>query len=412
MPRASYCQVVILLTLLFPALMPRVFAAEGAASDMNAATVAQTSDVSKLSKLTLQPATCDPPSYRFRMGTRLFIEATGAYANTIRTATATSAPGSIISLYFDGTRIPGIPVGVSEDDGVRLVMFFDIVRKPDSQQSREAWDSLFKAKSAFDMEFDLSVKIPNSGPLPVGIDLKPTKCSKALVGAPVNTVNTVDTSESEPKFVFYVGSKASILMTAVLCIVAFFCAFLLLSRSNALRDGADGSLYSLGRSQMAFWTLLVFLAFAGVLFINGTMEEIPSQMLQLLGLTGGTGLVAYVIGESQEASRLSQSQVWKSELATLQAIPAPSASEKAHMAELEKKLTPPVSAGFFRDICNDGMGLSFHRMQVVIWTLILGAVFVGSVMQTMSMPEFPGSLLILMGISNITYLGFKIPEKP
>jgi hypothetical protein len=50
-------------------------------------------------------------------------------------------------------------------------------------------------------------------------------------------------------------------------------------------------------------------------------------------------------------------------------------------------------------------------LQVVIWTLVLGVVFVVSVIQTMSMPEFPGSLLILMGVSNVTYLGFKIPEK-
>jgi hypothetical protein len=27
------------------------------------------------------------------------------------------------------------------------------------------------------------------------------------------------------------------------------------------------------------------------------------------------------------------------------------------------------------------------------------------------MPEFEGTLLVLMGISNGTYLGFKIPEK-
>jgi hypothetical protein len=50
-------------------------------------------------------------------------------------------------------------------------------------------------------------------------------------------------------------------------------------------------------------------------------------------------------------------------------------------------------------------------VQVVIWTLVLGAVFVRSVLQTISMPEFPETLLVLMGISNATYLGFKTAEK-
>jgi hypothetical protein len=69
------------------------------------------------------------------------------------------------------------------------------------------------------------------------------------------------------------------------------------------------------------------------------------------------------------------------------------------------------SRGFWRDICNDGNGASFHRLQVVIWTLVLGATFIQTVAKMMSMPEFSDTLLTLLGISNATYLGFKIPEK-
>ena len=56
-------------------------------------------------------------------------------------------------------------------------------------------------------------------------------------------------------------------------------------------------------------------------------------------------------------------------------------------------------------------GMSFHRVQVVIWTVVLGAVFIRSVTNGMSMPEFSETLLALLGISNGIYLGFKIPEK-
>jgi hypothetical protein len=48
---------------------------------------------------------------------------------------------------------------------------------------------------------------------------------------------------------------------------------------------------------------------------------------------------------------------------------------------------------------------------MVVWTLVLGLVFVHSVWQRVSMPEFSSTLLALMGVSGGTYVGFKIPEK-
>ncbi|WP_295390214.1 hypothetical protein [uncultured Thiodictyon sp.] len=56
--------------------------------------------------------------------------------------------------------------------------------------------------------------------------------------------------------------------------------------------------------------------------------------------------------------------------------------------------------------------MSFPRLQTVIWTGILGVIFISDVATGISMPEFSDSLLVLMGISNSTYLGFKFPEKP
>ncbi|MCR4319604.1 MAG: hypothetical protein NUV74_04605 [Candidatus Brocadiaceae bacterium] len=84
---------------------------------------------------------------------------------------------------------------------------------------------------------------------------------------------------------------------------------------------------------------------------------------------------------------------------------------KPEIDKLSEQLEAGQSRGFWRDICDDGNGASFHRLQVVLWTMVLGAVFVQTVAQVMSMPEFPETLLTLLGISNATYLGFKIPEK-
>jgi len=52
-----------------------------------------------------------------------------------------------------------------------------------------------------------------------------------------------------------------------------------------------------------------------------------------------------------------------------------------------------------------------HRVQVVVWTIVLGGAFVYLVARDLEMPAFDATLLTLMGISSGAYLGFKWPEK-
>ena len=70
-----------------------------------------------------------------------------------------------------------------------------------------------------------------------------------------------------------------------------------------------------------------------------------------------------------------------------------------------------MSKGFVRDVLSDGGGYSFHRFQIFAWTIVLGIIFVSSVYNNLTMPEFSATLLGLMGISSGTYIGFKFPEK-
>ena len=78
---------------------------------------------------------------------------------------------------------------------------------------------------------------------------------------------------------------------------------------------------------------------------------------------------------------------------------------------MEAELEPEISEGFFRDILSDANGISLHRFQILVWSLILGIIFVVSTWKSMTMPEFNETLLTLMGISSGTYIGFKFPEK-
>ena len=90
---------------------------------------------------------------------------------------------------------------------------------------------------------------------------------------------------------------------------------------------------------------------------------------------------------------------------------------QARLADLDAQKalwrpTPPQpKRSFFLDILSDENGVSFHRLQIVIWTLVLATVFVISVGVSLEMPTFDTTLLALMGISSGTYLGFKLPEK-
>ena len=59
----------------------------------------------------------------------------------------------------------------------------------------------------------------------------------------------------------------------------------------------------------------------------------------------------------------------------------------------------------------EGRVITFHRFQIVGWTLILGVVFVSEVLSKLSMPVFDATLLTLMGISSGTYLGFRASAK-
>jgi len=67
--------------------------------------------------------------------------------------------------------------------------------------------------------------------------------------------------------------------------------------------------------------------------------------------------------------------------------------------------------GFWCDILYENESASFHRIQMFVWTLVLGVIFVYSVWKNLSMPDFSSTLLALQGLSAGTYLGFKLPDK-
>jgi hypothetical protein len=215
----------------------------------------------------------------------------------------------------------------------------------------------------------------------------------------------------------------------------------LLRSSSTKRDDNKLYPYSLGRTQMAFWFILVVSSFLLIWLITGEYGTITSSTLVLIGIGAGTALGATLVDNSKSSTAAGQTIDYEAEKTMLTNRineikssladtnnPPPNASDlqaeldskkarlfvvSSMLDQLRAQPNTPASQGFYRDLLSDGgnTGVSFHRMQIITWTIVLGIIFVNSVYDRLAMPEFSGTLLALMGISSGTYLGFKGTEK-
>ena len=115
-----------------------------------------------------------------------------------------------------------------------------------------------------------------------------------------------------------------------------------------------------------------------------------NSALALIGISAGTALGARVVDVQKD-------EQWKQNNPNNLTAQNPRRTHK--------------SKGLANDLLADADGYSFHRFQMVVWTIVLGLIFISTVHLTLAMPEFDGTLLALMGISSGTYIGFKFPEK-
>jgi hypothetical protein len=214
-------------------------------------------------------------------------------------------------------------------------------------------------------------------------------------------------------------------------------------KRDILRDGPRPAPFSLGRTQMAWWFFLIVISYVMIWLISGDRDTITPSLLVLMGISAATALGAVLI-DTPASATLSQAatdrlalqaakQNAQQNMANAQATVAASpddpvaqknlADAQAASAVVDAKLLAtnniingiaivPHTRGFFRDLLSDAEGTAaLHRFQIFVWTIVLGIIFVVSVLTDLSMPEFSSTLLATMGISAGTYLGFKFPEK-
>lgn len=309
---------------------------------------------------------------------------------------------SKLLLYLNGSPMTGIKPKYDRANANEI--FFALERVADSDEkkdNRKAWDTLLSRPKALGENGAIRVTLgPENGPT-------------------FESNETATLFAIDPAWFFGYGALLILLLIGIVRLGR---------KSNLLRDSGPSpdlgaKCYSLARTQMAFWFFLIVSAYVFIWMVTGATDTITASVLGLMGISAATGLAAVVVDNSKRAQARTELERFEVELATLQA--QQTAAGAAFPAESQRRLTvlpnliasqkkildPTASVGFIPDLLSDADGISFHRLQIAVWTVVLGFIFCVSVYNILSMPTFSDTLLGLMGISGGTYLGFKIPEK-
>jgi hypothetical protein len=255
----------------------------------------------------------------------------------------------------------------------------------------------------------------------------------------------IDGSGEKVSLVIELYHTWTLILTVVVIFVILAILLWLAPKSEILRDTSqplrpDGTYpWSLSRAQMAFWFMAVFASFMFLWVVTSRLDTLTESSLALIGIGSGTALGAALVSNMTRDTAAEQaSSVADAKYASRRGKPWAVLKQEAlqREADLERRLHPAASAPpeilpseteqaeireeakFFRkgwlseiffDWLTEGKVVSFHRFQMMAWTLALGFVFLVQVLRNLELPNFDGTLLALTGISAGTYLGFKFP---
>jgi hypothetical protein len=255
---------------------------------------------------------------------------------------------------------------------VYSVVRFRLVRDRGDSQSRADWVKLLHV-SQDDKRKSLTIGlVADNG----NVDSIPT----LVLRSGRTEASKADTGSLERQFSFdrLPLTDPWVITGGIALLLATAACWWLARDTSLLRDGNGPQFsFSLGRCQMAFWFFLVAWAFLFLWLVTGRgdTDTLTPEALALMGISAATGLGAAFI-------------------------------EKAGGSKARS------SKGFVLDLVteSDVQGVSFHRFQMIMWTLVMGIIFVSEVLTRLMMPKLDATLLALVGISSGTYLGFKFTD--
>ncbi len=252
-------------------------------------------------------------------------------------------------------------------DGRTIDKFTFILRNDPADN--EEWDKLIRGAQR---RVQVQVRL--------GVDLEASQYT-------INRAADEKPKETDAPFYFITYGAESLAAGLGLVLAAFICCLWLAAKTDLLRDPdiprrPDGTKqFSLARCQTAFWFFLFIGGYVFLAVVKRETNNLTDQCLVLLGISTGTMLGANFITKSLGANPPTTTRVYRSR-----------------------------PQRFLYELLSDGERLTFYRFQMVVWTLVLGMVFVKSVWVFLQMPVYGVNELALMGISAGSYLAFKFPE--
>lgn len=313
-------------------------------------------------------------------------------------------------LYLDWRPIRGT---ASRLVAGRDELQFDVER---TAESRDAWNSLLADRSGLGAGRPIAVSVgyENDPPIP------------SAVSRNITLLN-----------------NSGIVVTVLIVGFIIMAWLILRDGQRMIREpaspGSGVPPLSLGRVQMATWFVIIVLSWIVVCVANGEIVSISETALALMGISAATGMGSVAINSGRQADAETRIQAAEQSQAQITAraeslkalaatAPSPAAlaqisAETAVVAEQQRqierelprltRIARPAGRDVIRDLLTDETGaVNLHRLQIVIWTIVLAVFFIYTLSRTLTMPEFNATLLALMGISGGTYVGFKLNERP
>lgn len=187
---------------------------------------------------------------------------------------------------------------------------------------------------------------------------------------------------------------SSITLITTFCVLLFL-VFSLNYKFGLLKDWSTATPkpYSYARTQLCWWTIIIVSSFISIFISKGNLPTLDSSIVILLGISSGTTAIANVIdiSDNSKTTTLSRNQ---------------------------------LSEGFLIDILSDANGISIHRLQALLFNLVIGVWVLYSVYNGLIncnanvnstcinsiIPVIDNSKLLLLGVSASAYAGLKANE--
>ncbi|SJZ49989.1 hypothetical protein [Sediminibacterium ginsengisoli] len=181
--------------------------------------------------------------------------------------------------------------------------------------------------------------------------------------------------------------------------ILLFIIIFLDKKYDLLRDesSAPKKPYSYSRSQLAWWTLVIMSLFITIFITRGNIPALANSTVILLGISAATTAAGRLIdvGDATKPLRILSQET--------------------------------NGDNFFIDILSDNNGVSIHRLQTVIFNMVIGAWFITCALHNLMncvpagccsgtacidtiLPDVSDNVLMLLGISSGTYAAIKSTE--